>query len=48
VAVITLIGMVLVYGGIQLSVRGSIVMISIEILVAGLLCLTILGSNLTS
>ena len=46
VAVITLIGIVLVYGGIQLSVRGSIVMIAIEILVAGLLCLTILVSNL--
>jgi amino acid transporter len=46
VAIITLIGIFLVYGGIQLSVRGSIVMIAIEIVVAGGLALTILASNL--
>jgi amino acid transporter len=46
VAVITILGAILVYGGIQLSVKGTLVMMGIEVLVAFLLCATILVSNL--
>jgi amino acid transporter len=46
VAIITVIGMLLVYGGIQLSVGGTLVIMCIEILVAGLLALTVIGANL--
>jgi amino acid transporter len=45
VAVITAIAAVLVYGGIQLSVKGTLIMMAIEVLVAFLLCLTILVQN---
>ena len=46
VAVITGIGAVLVYGGIKVSIEGTLVMMAIEVLVAFALCLTIIVSNL--
>jgi amino acid transporter len=47
VAVITIIAGILVYGGIQLSVRGTLVMMGIEVIVAFLLCATILVQNVS-
>lgn len=42
VAIVTVIGIILVYGGIQLSVRGALALMAIEVIVAGALCVTIL------
>lgn len=42
VAIVTVVGMILVYGGIQLSVRGALALMAIEVVVAGGLCVTIL------
>lgn len=47
VAVITIIGAILVYGGIKLSVRGTLIMMGIEVVVAFLLCATILVKNVS-